>query len=107
MDANRYMIYGEAWEFEDIILCAFRYAITRHTYILLSTLDWIKQNSHLISERGWCVMKCDLENTLDDYESKEDGIKNYEMIDYDTLIQFRNWLLDFGKGQEWYGKRNN
>ena len=103
MEQNNYVIFGEEYEFEDIILCAFRYAIRRHTYIVGETLDWIKNNSHLMdgNRRMYDVMLKDLKDTLYEYEQIRPMLKEYEKMDYDTLLMFKEWLLDFGKGYGW------
>lgn len=103
VEQNNYVIYGEEYEFEDIILCAFRYAITRHTYIVSETLDWIKDNRHLMdgNRRMYDVMLRDLKDRLHEYEQTRPMLKDCEKIDYDALLMFKEWLLEFGKGYGW------
>lgn len=103
MEQNNYVIYGETYEFEDVILCAFRYAITRHTYVVSEILDWIKDNSHLMdgNKRMYDVLLRDLRDRLYEYENTELGIPEYARIDYTTLSEFEEWLLEFGKGYGW------
>ena len=103
MEQNNYVIYGEPYEFEDVILCAFRYAITRHTYVVGEILDWIKDNSHLMdgNKRMYDVLLRDLRDRLYEYENTELGMPEYARIDYTTLSEFEEWLLEFGKGYGW------
>lgn len=99
MEQNKYIIYDEPYMFEDVILCAFRYAITRHTYVVCEILDFIKHNSHLLNQRMWNVLKTDLFKAIEDYETHD--MKEYEKIDYETLLLFNDWLDAYRKGCDW------
>lgn len=103
MEQNNYVIFGPEYEFEDVILCAFRYALTRHTYVVSEILDWIKDNSHLMdgNKRMYDVLLRDLQDRLYEYENTELGMSVYARIDYTTLSEFEEWLLEFGKGYGW------
>lgn len=105
MEQTSYVIYGDAYEFEDVLLCAFRYAINRNTYIVEEVTSWFKNNSHLLdgNERMYRVMLHDLNNVLDGYSHSE-TIKSIALTDYETLVAFREWLIGFGKGYGWYLK---
>lgn len=97
MEQNKLTFYDDWYVFEDIILYAFRYAIGRHTYAVEEITSWLKKNSHLISKRMVDVMKKDVNDIIDKYESIG-NMPSYVKIDYDTLVDFRQWLLDFEKG---------
>lgn len=74
----------------DIILCAFRYAIRRKTYVVDEVCNWIRENSHLITRRMAEVMKRDLDDVLKYYINDVD---NYvDDIDYITLMNFGVFL---------------
>lgn len=98
MNQTNYIIYGEKFEFEDVILCAFRYSIYRKTYMVDSMVNWIKDNSHLLNARMVGVIDRDLRECLDHYKN---FVNEYtEDIDYKTLISFSEWFNEFKKGYE-------
>ena len=96
------VIYGDEYEFEDVILCAFRYAININTYVVEEITSWVRNNSHLLdgNKRMYDVMLRDLNNVLDGY-THDGPIQSIAMTDYETLVAFKNWLLEFGKGYGW------
>jgi hypothetical protein len=97
MDSNKLTFYDDWHVFEDVILCAFRYAITRHTYVVDEITSWIKKNNHLLSKRMVNVMKKDLDNAIEDYDDYV-AMNVVTDIDLKTLTHFKEWLLDFEKG---------
>lgn len=101
MEQNNYVIYGEEYEFEDVILCAFRYAIRRHTYVVEEITSWIKYNAHILNKRMVDVMERDLNERLEEYEDLV-AINAITDIDKETLIGFKHWLEDFKKGYDWW-----
>lgn len=103
MEQTSYVIYGEDYEFEDVILCAFRYAITRHTYVVDEVTSWIKNNSFLLTKRMVDIMERDLDSTLEDYDDYE-ALDIVTDIDKKTLIHFKDWLEDFKKGYDWWNE---
>ena len=89
---------AEEYELQDVILCAFRYAIYRKTYVVAEICEFIKNNSHLLNHRMINVMKRDLDKCFNFYENSPDTspYSNYESdIDYNTLKIFEHWLLVF------------
>ena len=101
MEQTNYVIYGDDYEFKDMIICAFRYAIYRHTYTVEEVTSWIKNNSHILDgdKRVYGVLLSDLNERIEQYEQHD--MYTFERIDYDTLVSFKEWLLDFGKGYGW------
>lgn len=76
------------YQFKDVILCAFRYSINRHTYALDETLEFIEHHPELIDDRVKCVMLRDIDNILCDWE---DGLWQ---MDKDRIKDFQGWLLN-------------
>lgn len=97
MEQNKITIYNDYHNFEDMLLCAFRYAIGRHTYIVSETCDFFKENAHLISKRMFVIMLNDLDEQIRIYEKFEEKSMNV-IMDLDTLYLFKNFLIEYGKG---------
>ena len=74
-------------QFKDIILCAFRYSLYRHTYALDETLEFIENHPELIDDRVKTVMLRDISDRLSDWE---DGLWR---MDKDRIKDFQGWLL--------------
>ena len=101
MEQTNYVIYGDTYEFEDVILTSFRYSLYRKTYVVEEITSWIKHNSHLMdgNKRMYDVMMRDVNECLQHYET---FIPSYnDDIDYNMILSFKNWLVDFGKGYGW------
>lgn len=75
---------------EDITLCAFRYAKTRHTYVLSEVIDFIKDHKELVTNRVKSVLLKDTNDQIAIYDAQENLA--FADIDYKTLIIFKNWL---------------
>ena len=63
-------------ELRDIVICALRYALYRHTYILGQTIDFILNNQRMFDDRMIKVMLRDIKerlknNDLEDFERKD------------------------------------
>ena len=76
---------------EDIILCAFRYAKPRHTYVLSEVIDFIKANPELITDRVKQILLTDTEEQINIYEQDQERLTITD-IDYQTLINFKKYL---------------
>ena len=100
MEQNKLTFYDDWYVFEDVLLCAFRYAIGRHTYVVEEVCEFFKKNNHLISKRMFSVMMRDLDVQIEEYEKFADDSANVRM-DLDTLINFRIFLFDMEKGFDW------
>lgn len=100
MEQNKLTFYDDWCVFEDVLLCAFRYAIGRHTYVVGEICDFFEKNCHLISKRMFSVMIHDLDVQIEEYEKFADDSANVR-IDLDTLINFRIFLFDMKKGFDW------
>lgn len=80
---------------QDITISAFRYALPRHTYILSSTIDFLKENcEELISDRVKTVLLRDCQSQLEQYSRMKD-IPNFYMIDIETIKLFYQWLTNY------------
>ena len=101
MEQTNYVIYGEDYEFEDMILCAVRYALYRKTYVLEEVTSWVRHNAHILdgNKRMYDVMMRDVKECLHYYETFVLGFN--DDIDYNQVLSFKNWLLEFGKGYGW------
>ena len=75
------------YQFKDIIISSFRYAIGRHTYILDATLEFIEEHPEVIDDRVKHVMIRDIDERLSGW----DGL--WEM-DKERIIEFQKWLLE-------------
>ena len=76
------------YQFKDVILCAFRYSLYRHTYVLDETFEFIENHPELIDDRVKTVMLRDIDNILSDWE---DGLWQMDM---DRIKDFQGWLLN-------------
>ena len=97
MEQNKLTFYDDWCVFEDVLLCAFRYAIGRHTYVVSEICDFFEKNCHLISKRMLAVMNRDLDIQIEQYEKFEDDSANVRM-DLDTLRNFKKFLVHVEKG---------
>lgn len=99
MEQNKLTFYDDWYVFEDMLLCAFRYAIGRHTYIVGEACDFFKNNSHLISKRMFIIMMKDLDEQIETYEKCVDTKYGscFVRTDLDMLLLFKNFLIDYGK----------
>lgn len=79
-------------EFKDVVICALRYAIPRHTYIVHSTCSWIEANPHLLDQRMIGIMMQDVKAQLKRYE--QEGIDYVIAPDYNRLTAFYQFLWD-------------
>lgn len=100
MEQNKLTFYDDWYVFEDMLLCAFRYAVGRHTYVVDEACDFFEKNSHLISKRMLLVMKNDLDEQIENYEKFASDSANAR-IDLDTLKNFKSFLGEVEKGFEW------
>lgn len=76
-------------DFQDIVICALRYALGRRTYITQLTADFIKEYPEIIDERVKTVMLKDLEDYF--------AFRHVEMYvddecDYRTWLDLKTWL---------------
>jgi len=78
-------------DLQDLAISALRYALPRHSYILSSTIDFIKDNPAIIDSRVKRVLQEDVELRLQQLEDTDNII---EQIDRDTIIDFYEWLLE-------------
>lgn len=99
MEQNKLTFYDDWYAFEDVLLCAFRYAIGRHTYVVEEVCEFFKKNNHLISKRMFSVMIHDLDVQIEEYEKFEDDSANVRM-DLETLRNFKKFLVHVEKGLE-------
>ena len=98
MNQSSVTFFDDWYVFEDVILCAFRYAITRHTYVVREICDWIWKNRHILSKRMCNVMERDLYDTFTYYEKNITDYENH--MDYKTLKEFGEKLADWKTGYD-------
>lgn len=96
MKENKLVFYDDYYAFEDVLLCAFRYAINRHTYIVEEVCDFFKTNAHLISKRMLDIMMHDIKEQIEAYEKFDTSLS--AKIDLDTLLIFERFLKNLDKG---------
>ncbi len=78
-------------DFQDIVICALRYALGRRTYVTSATADFIKEYPELIDERVKTVMLRD----LDEYFAfRKVGAYTDDECDYNTWLDLEKWLVD-------------
>lgn len=84
-------------DFKDMMICALRYAIPRHTYMVDMTCEYIKNNAELIlDDRVIAIMLRDLNEQLDYYKRSEESNPTIMWrCDYDTLDDLRRFLEDY------------
>ena len=82
------------YDFQDIVICALRYALGRRTYITNSTTDFIKEYPEIIDERVCIVMLRDLNRYMQDRNA---GLIKDDNCDYDNWLDLQNWLFNLAK----------
>lgn len=96
MDNNyESLIVTKDWvrDFRDICICALRYALGRHTYVVEEVCSFIKDNTTLIlDKRVIGVMIRDIEAQLCFYEFKP----SYQ-CDLDCIKDLKEFLIDYDK----------
>ena len=78
------------YQFRDIVICALRYALPRHTYIVDEICEWIEEHHQVLDDRMLIVMKRDVEEQLMYYD--EIGVDAISEIDYKRIKKFYDWL---------------
>ena len=76
------------------MIMALRYSLGRKTYVTNEVPEFIKQNSDYINGRICNVMLRDIANYVSD---RETGIIKDDKCDYDSWIQFQNFLFNLAK----------
>ena len=83
---NNYML-------KDIVVCALRYALGRHTYTVDEVCEFIENNPALVDERTFSVMLRDIDERLMEYERTGEINHNLYKVDYDRIVLFRERLV--------------
>ena len=76
------------YEFQDIVICALRYALGRKTYITDSVAEFIKEYPEIINERVKTVMSRD----LNEYIDRRRVFCSDDECDYQTWLSLKEWL---------------
>lgn len=103
MDNNyERLIITKDWvrDFRDICVCALRYALGRHTYVVEEVCSFIKDNPTLIlDKRTVGVMLRDIELQLCVYENNidEGEFKYSHQCDLDCIKDLKEFLISYGK----------
>ena len=77
------------YDFQDIVICALRYALGRRTYITKSTADFIKEYPEIIDNRVKSVMLKDLEEY---FEYRHNKFYKDDECDYQSWLDLKEWL---------------
>lgn len=85
--------------FEDICICALRYALRRHTYVVQEVCEFIINNADIIiDDRVKGVMLRDIKGRLDEFRETEkvyDVLTFNEQLDYDTILNLEEFLINY------------
>ena len=76
-------------DFQDIVICALRYALGRRTYITQSTADFIKEYPEIIDKRVKQVMLNDLNKY---FNMRDNAYIIDDKCDYNTWLNLKRWL---------------
>ena len=98
MKQNKRVAITLDYRFRNIIISALRYALSRHTYIVDETCEWIEEHLHLLDDRTLNVMIRDTLDQIRYYENE--GINPSNECDYRRLRAFYYCLLDYKDDQE-------
>lgn len=77
------------YELRDIVVCALRYALPRHTYALEEVCSFIKKHKCLLDERTVGVMLRDVNTALLQYD------KSIWEMDKETIEDLRCFLENY------------
>ena len=78
----------DIYSFQDIVICALRYALGRKTYITDSVAEFIKEYPEIINERVKTVMLRD----LNEYIDRRRVFFFFFECDYQTWLSLKEWL---------------
>ena len=85
--------------FKDICICALRYSLKRHTYVVQEVCEFIINNADIIiDDRVKGVMLRDIEDRLEEFEEIETTYKVLtfnEQIDCDTIRNLKEFLINY------------
>lgn len=85
------------YELKDIVICALRYALPRHTYILDEVCSYIKEHTELLDRRVVVVMLRDIDECLENYEIAHSNLgRAIWGMDKNTIEDLRRFLIDYG-----------
>lgn len=87
-------------DFRDICICALRYALGRHTYVVEEVCSFIKDNATLVLDKRVIeVMVRDIELQICSYENNiNDGELKYAyQFDLDCIKDLRGFLISYDK----------
>ena len=93
MSERNIMTINCDYQFRDVVISAFRYAVGRNTYIVDEICEWIEQHPEVLDNRMVNVMIRDVEEQLTWYEHS--GVNSITEIDYKRLQNFRGWLATY------------
>lgn len=79
----------EKWELQDLFICALRYALYRHSYVVGEICNIIKSVPEIQNNRVTNVMLRDIQERLDNWDYT---ISSFEM-ERDTILKLKDWLL--------------
>lgn len=85
--------------FKDICICALRYSLGRHTYVVQEVCEFIINNADIIiDDRVKTVMLRDIKGRLDEFRETEkvyDVLTFNEQLDYDTILNLEEFLINY------------
>ena len=80
-------------DLKDIIICALRYVLRRHSYILEEVGSYIKNHKGVLDDRVISIMLRDINETLECYE--DSFMPEYWKIDIEFIEDLRRFLEDY------------
>lgn len=83
------MVNLEKYELQDIFICALRYALYRHSYVVSEICNAIMSTPEIQNNRVTNVMLKDIKERLDNWDY---SISNFD-IDMNVILKLQNWLL--------------
>ncbi len=78
----------DIYSFQDIVICALRYALGRKTYITDSVAEFIKEYPEIINER----VKKEMLRDLNEYIDRRRVFCSDDECDYQTWLSLKEWL---------------
>lgn len=78
------------YQFQDMVICALRYAIGRNTYVVDEVCEWVENHPEILDDRVITVMKRDVSEQIMYYEAH--GVNSIIEMDYKRLQTFYFWL---------------
>lgn len=86
--------------FRGLLVCAVRYALPRHTYVVSEARDWITKLAGELNNGDLEVMRRDIEQTLEEHERGYRRLHECDRETWQEMFQFVDNLLQERKLHE-------